>query len=197
MDTIKADWAELAGQVRRFVGRRIDDPHAADDVAQDVMLKVQAHPGDLPPEERLPAWVLTVARNAVIDYYRARGARDERALDGAEIAADAPEPREALRDLVPCLANMVRRLPQPYREALTLADLQGLSRQEVADQAGVSLSGAKSRVQRARQQLRDMIHDCCDVTSDGRGGVADVETTERTRLYCDVKDAGKACRDDR
>ena len=197
MDTIKADWAELAGQVRRFVGRRINDPHAADDVAQDVMLKVQAHLGELPPEERLAAWVLRVARNAVIDHYRARGARGDGAFDDVESAADAPEPREALRELIPCLASMVRRLPEPYREALTLADLEGLSQQEIADRAGVSLSGAKSRVQRARQQLRDMIHDCCDVTRDGRGGIADVETTERTRLYCDVKDIGKGCGDDR
>ena len=195
MAAIHADWAELVGQVRRFVGRRVNDPHAADDVTQDVMLKVQANLGDLPPEERLSAWVLRVARNAVIDHYRARGVRDHAPIDDAKLPddADVSEQAAAIAELMPCLNKIITRLPEPYRTALTLADLEGLSQQELADLVGVSLSGAKSRVQRARQQLREMILDCCDIVRDGRGGVADVETTERTSRYCDVEDLGKGC----
>lgn len=185
-------WAELRTRLRRFVGRRVNDPHAADDVTQDVLLKVQGRMDAMPEGENLPAWVFAVARNAVVDHYRARAARDHAALDGAGPAFDDPaaERQEAIRELAPCLEKMVRQLPEPYREAMRLADFEGLSQQELAGRTGVSLSGAKSRVQRARLQLKEMIEDCCRVERDARGGVADVHPTDRTGRYCG--DAGPA-----
>lgn len=191
METLRDIWAELGARLRRFVGSRINDPHAADDVTQDVLLKVQAQLDALPPDDKLPAWVFAVARNAVVDYYRARAGRDHAEVDAVEPAADADDAQrtEAVRDLAPCLARMAELLPEPYREAMKLADFQGLAQQEVADRLGISLSGAKSRVQRARRQLRDMVLDCCRVERDGRGNVLDYETTERTQRYCGENDS--------
>lgn len=188
METTLLDvWNELGDRVRRFVASRVNDPATADDITQDVMLKVQAQLGDLPPDDKLPAWIFRTARNAITDHYRARAVRDHADIgdvDPAAVGGIAGDPREAVRDLLPCLARMVDQLPEPYREAMRLADLQGLSQQEVADRAGISLSGAKSRVQRARQMLRAMVEDCCDVERDGRGNVFDFEPTERTTRYC-------------
>ena len=186
METLHDIWTDLGGRVRAFVGKRVNDDHEADDITQDVMLKVQSQLDALPPENKLPAWVLAVARNATIDHYRSRAVRnhaDIADLDPADDAAEA-ERQSAVRDLTPCLTRMIEQLPEPYREAMKLADIEGLSQQEVADRAGISLSGAKSRVQRARQQLRAMILDCCRVERDGRGNVVDCETTERSSRYC-------------
>lgn len=186
--TFKRDWAELGERLRRFIGRRVNDPHVADDLAQDVLLKVQTQLDALPPGEKLAAWIFRIARNTVIDHYRARSVRepaggfDPDAAPGAsDPASDSPE---GISDLLPCLERMVARLPAPSREAMRLADFQGMSSHELAARLGISVSGAKSRVRRARHQLRDMILDCCDVVRDGRGGVADVETTERSARYC-------------
>jgi len=186
MKTLQHIWTDLGDRVRHFVGKRVSDAHAADDITQDVMLKVQSQLDALPPEDKLAAWVLTVARNAVIDYYRARAVRGHANL--AELDPpheDAEDARQsALRDLAPCLVRMIEQLPEPYRQAMKWADIEGLSQQEVADRSGVSLSGAKSRVQRARQQLREMLLDCCRIEQDGRGNVIDYETTERSARYC-------------
>ena len=186
MNTMQDIWEELGTRLRRFVGRRVNDSHAADDITQDVLLKVQAQLGDLPPEDKLPSWVFAVARNAVIDHYRSRAVRDHADLGEVEptAGADEDERQTAMRELTPCLVRMVEQLPEPYREAMKLADFEGLSQQEVADRAGVSLSGAKSRVQRARRQLREMLLDCCQIDRDGRGNVIDFQTTERSRRYC-------------
>jgi RNA polymerase sigma-70 factor (ECF subfamily) len=186
METLNDLWTELGGRVRRFVGSRVRDPATADDLAQDVMLKVQANLGSLPPEEKLPAWVLAVARNAVIDHYRARAIRDHADVADVEpvVDADEAERQNGLRDLTPCLLRMVEQLPEPYRAAMRMADFEGLSQQEVADRAGITLSGAKSRVQRARQMLREMVEDCCRIERDGRGNAFDFETTERSSRYC-------------
>lgn len=192
METLYDLWTELGGRVRRFVGSRVNDPATADDLAQDVMLKVQANLGTLPPEEKLPAWVLAVARNALIDHYRARAVRDHADIADAEPVADPADEAErqnAIRDLTPCLTRMVEQLPEPYRAAMKMADFEGLGQQEVADRAGISLSGAKSRVQRARQMLREMVEDCCKVERDGRGNPFDFETTERSAGYCGIDDA--------
>jgi RNA polymerase sigma-70 factor (ECF subfamily) len=74
---------------------------------------------------------------------------------------------------------------------MKLVDFGGLSQQELADRVGISLSGAKSRVQRARQMLREMVLDCCRVERDGRGNVTDYETTERSARYCGLNDEGR------
>lgn len=200
-ESLLDNWAELGTKLRRFVGARIADPHAADDVTQDVLLKVLSYLDGLPSAERpraRGAWAFAVARNAVIDHHRSRAARaragagyaDLDALDPAAVAgagaggSDDAERRRTLDELAPCLTRMVDRLPEPYRQAMRWADLEGLGQQELADRAGLSLSGAKTRVQRARRQLREMIEDCCRIERDVRGNVVDYHAARRTERHC-------------
>ena len=187
METMQAIWSDLGVRVRRFVGARVNDAHAADDIAQDVMLKVQTQLDALPADDKLPAWIFQIARNAIIDHYRAGAVRKHADIAEAEPVATETEDDDraaAIADLAPCLTRMVELLPQPYREAMKQADFEGLSQQDIAHRAGVSLSGAKSRVQRARTMLREMIHDCCQLERDGRGNVMDFARTERSARYC-------------
>ena len=194
METLQDIWTDLGARVRSFVGKRVRDPHAADDITQNVMLKMQTQLDALPAEEKLPAWVFAIARNAIIDHYRSRAVRDVDLGDiEPAVVSSGADQQEAVRDLTPCLVRMVEKLPDPYREAMKLADFEGRSQQEIADLAGISLSGAKSRVQRARQQLREMILDCCNVERDARGNVVDYETTERSTRYCGDEDGKSKC----
>ena len=194
METLKDIWGDLGARVRGFVGSRVNAEHAADDITQDVMLKLQTQMDTLPPEDKFPAWVFAAARNAVIDHYRARVVRSHADITDVEqpVADDTGvEQQAALRELTPCLLRMVEQLPEPYREAMKQADFEGLSQQAVADLAGISLSGAKSRVQRARQMLREMLLDCCRIERDGRGNVMDYQTTERSGRYCGLNEEGR------
>lgn len=177
-------WSDLHAAVRAFVGRRVRDAHSADDIAQDVMLKVQAHLGTSSiADEKLDAYVFRVARNAVIDHYRAR--RDASSIESADaVAAENDQPTPAM-ELSQCVRQIIERLPADYAQALTLTDLEGLSQQQLADRIGLSLSAAKSRVQRGREKLGAMILDCCTVERDHAGGVVDYATTPRTAKYCD------------
>jgi RNA polymerase sigma-70 factor (ECF subfamily) len=195
MEMLQDMWLDLGNRVRTFVSRRVNDSHAAADITQDVMLKVQSQLDALPQEDKLPAWVFAVASNAIIDHYRARAVRDHADISEIEPIDDATEDERqaAIRDLKPCLMRMVEQLPEPYREAMKLADFEGLTQQEIADRTGVSLSGAKSRVQRARKQMREMILDCCYVERDGRGNVIDYETMERSARYCGDQDGKPQC----
>src|SRR5687768_3446616 len=124
METLQDIWAELGQRVRRFVATRINDSHTADDITQDVMLKVQTRLDQLPAEEKLTSWVFAIARNAIIDHYRAAAVRDHADIAAAEHVTDDDdaERERAVRELSPCVEKIIEQLPEPYREAMKLAD---------------------------------------------------------------------------
>jgi len=180
----RGSWELLADRLGAFIGRRLP-AEDAEDVRQEVLLKIFKGAPQLDDEARFGPWVYTVARNAVIDRLRTR----KTPAADIEGIPELPDPGDAEeRPLLDCVAPFVARLPSPYREAITLTDLRGLTQQDAADLAGVSLSGMKSRVQRGRKMLRHLFEECCHLTIDARGRVID---TDR-RL--DRPDAG--CGDD-
>ncbi|EMR02371.1 RNA polymerase sigma factor SigZ [Cesiribacter andamanensis AMV16] len=79
-----------------------------------------------------------------------------------------PEQRLAV-----CLAEMLQLLPEGDRLPLQWADLEGLPQEEVARRLNMSLSGAKSRIQRARIKLRQQLEECCTVALDSGGKITD------------------------
>jgi RNA polymerase sigma-70 factor (ECF subfamily) len=147
-----------------------------DDVLQDVFVRVIKHIGSLRSSDRPEAWLFQIARNAVWDSLRARARRDGR-TDSLDIDlpadADTAAVRESEAQLAPCLTGMIGRLAEPYRTAIELTSLRGLTQAEAATEQGITVSGMKSRVQRGREQLRQMLVHCCEIGVDVRGGVSD------------------------
>ncbi len=155
----RIDWAQQRAALRRFVARRVNDRHEAEDIVQDVLLHAHEALAQLRDAERLPAWLARSAAHRVIDHHRARRPFEELPED---LAAEEPEDQPVQR-LAPCLPAMVEQLPPLYRDAVRWSELEGLPQREVAQRLGVSLSGAKSRVQRGREQLRRLVEACCQV----------------------------------
>lgn len=169
-------WASFAPPLRAFLVRRVPPGVDADDLLQDVFVRVVRHLGTLRGTDRPESWLFQIARNALRDALRARQRRDGR-TDSLEIdlpaEPDAAAAREAEAELAPCLTAMIGRLVEPYRTAIELTSLQGLTQSDAARRAGISVSGMKSRVQRGREQLRQMLVACCVIDVDARGGVSD------------------------
>jgi len=179
-------WTDLQERLRGFVGRRIGDPHAADDIAQDVLLRLHRSMGDLRAEDRLDAFAYRIARNAIIDHYRSRAtaretpAQPDYLVSQIDAGGDTDQDSDgdgARQELARCLAPLIRQLPEPYREALTLTDLGKLSQAEAADVVGLSVPGMKARVQRARAQLHELLTGCCEVALDKSRHISDVRRT--------------------
>jgi RNA polymerase sigma-70 factor, ECF subfamily len=169
-------WDSFAPPLRAFLARRVPVGVEPDDLLQDVFLRVVQHLGSLRSTERPEAWLFQIARNALRDALRARQRKDGRTdpLE-ADVAAetDTAAVRDSEEELAPCLTPMIGRLAEPYRTAIELTSLRGLTQAEAARRVGVSLSGMKSRVQRGREQLRQMLVRCCEIDVDVRGGVSD------------------------
>ena len=169
-------WQDFAPPLRAFLARRVPPGVDADDLLQDVFLRVVRHLGTLRATDRPEAWLFQIARNALRDALRSRLRRDGRTdpLEAdlpAEPDTESVPPAEA--ELAPCLTGMIGRLAEPYRTAVELTSLRGLTQADAARAAGISFSGMKSRVQRGREQLRQMLVRCCEIAVDARGGVAD------------------------
>ena len=155
--------------LRAFVRARVGDPAATEDVLQDVYLKIHARIGTLKDEEKVRAWVYRVTRNAVTDHHRAKRPTSE--LDESLGASTDHTETEFEERLSGSVRDMLDRLPPEHREALRLTEYEGLTQRELADRLGIGVSGAKSRVQRARTRLKAMLLDCCHFELDRRGRV--------------------------
>jgi RNA polymerase sigma-70 factor (ECF subfamily) len=173
-------WEQFGPPLRGFLTRRVPPGVEADDLVQDVFLRVVRSLASLRSTERPEAWLFQIARNALRDALRARLRRDGR-TDGLEVdlpGLDAAAERAAEAELAPCLTAMIDRLAEPYRTAITLTSLKGVTQADAARQVGISISGMKSRVQRGREQLRQMLVACCAIAVDARGGVSDFHPRE-------------------
>lgn len=169
-------WEQYSRRLLAFIRGRVWDDAEAEDILQEVFIRIHRHLCCLPDWEKPEAWFYQIARNLIIDHYRQRRNLGEIPDDlpaepdpeGPARLEDDPEAELALS-----LADMVAELPEPYRQALLLTEYQGLSQKQLAESLGISLSGAKSRVQRARQKLREMLLNCCHFIFDRRGGVVE------------------------
>ncbi len=163
-------WLEMHEPLCHFVCSRTATVEDAEDILQDVFLRAYHHLGAVRDPERLQSWVYQIARRRLIDHYRAR--RQWVELPETLIVEDEPQTDDGA-ELLESLRDVVDGLPEPYREALVLTDLQGLRQQDLAGRLGISLSGAKSRVQRARQKVKDTLSRCYTFELDARGGLMD------------------------
>jgi RNA polymerase sigma-70 factor (ECF subfamily) len=155
----------------RFVHARVPDHAAAEDIVHDVLLRAIERQSQLRDGQKLSPWLYQMTRNAIVDHHRASRPMEELPED---LVAPDPEPG-ALSQLALCLTPLAARLPEPYRTAFEMSEVQGVTQSEVARRLGISLSGAKSRVQRARTKLQELLLTCCTIERDHRGAVVHYE----------------------
>jgi RNA polymerase sigma-70 factor, ECF subfamily len=174
-------WLRFRGRLRGFVSRRVSNPADVDDLLQRVFLKMHRGLGGIRSHERIEAWLYSTARRAIADHYRAGNRRLEvpagSAVDVDELrpgtGVSADDGGRARQQVASCLVPMVERLSPADRDAILLTAVQGLRLAEAAGRVGLSVSGMKSRVQRARRRLRKAMLDCCDVPLDALGAPTD------------------------
>jgi len=169
----------LRADMLAVIRRRVKDPAAAEDVLQDALIRIQERAGSLRDHERVDAWVKRIAANAAIDHLR----RDRREVP-EEMAPEASSPAGVPHDenlnvaVASWLLPMMGQLTDEDREALDLVDVGGMRQGELADKLGLSPSGARTRVQRARKRLAKVVTDCCALEQDRRGNVLSITPRE-------------------
>lgn len=169
-------WEAFHTPLHGFIRRRVSDEMVADDLLQEVFLKIHQHGDELQDVKKLESWIYQITRNAIIDFYRS--ARPTSSLDTPEVL-DLPEELpddDIVSELLPCIRAMVKNLPEQDRQAIVLTEFQGLTQKEFGERAGLSFSGAKSRVQRAREKLKQQLLACCHFELDRRGHIINYQS---------------------
>lgn len=171
----EAIWHDFHARLLGFIMRRVPDRDSAEDILQDVMLRIHRHAAELEHAPAVGAWVHQIARNAIADHYRRAPVRRERPagidLDRGEQPAPEHTLTEPRGELAACLGPLLERLSANHQEALRLTELDGLTQASAAARLGLTSSGMKSRVQRARAQLKQLLVACCEIDLDRRGGI--------------------------
>jgi RNA polymerase sigma-70 factor (ECF subfamily) len=171
-------WSDVEARLRPFVRSRVGTEADTDDILQEVLLRMHRGLASLSDEGKLNAWMYAIARTAIIDHQRSR-ARHPLPADGSTFEAQVDpmdeEDDEAMQSLVRVVGLFVAMLPSPYREALTLTEIEGRSQKEAAEMLGITVPALKSRLHRGRAKLRDALDDCCRIAVDARGKVIECE----------------------
>jgi RNA polymerase sigma-70 factor (ECF subfamily) len=178
---IDATAAEFRKRLLGFIRKRVRSDADAEDIVQDVLTKLVT---SAPSSEAIHSWLFKVARNSIID--RSRKRTEVQAPAVLNIIAEEPE-ADAQLEVAKCLCPMISVLSTEDKLALERVDMRGESQTEVALELGISTSGMKSRVQRARNRLRAAVEQCCEVVRDSRGSPAQCE--KRSDADC----AGNCC----
>jgi len=191
-------YAAFQPKVLRYL-KGLVGPDEAEDVSQNVFLKIHAGLEDFRGEASLSTWIYRIATNAALDRLRNRsfrqatqiaagaavpgcaedaGAITDGADDTVESSAESLFMRKEMND---CIANFVEALPESYRTVLALSDLDGLKNQEIADILHLNVDTVKIRLHRARRALKKQFATKCNFYR-----------TEANELACDRKASGRS-----
>lgn len=176
-------WRDFSSDLRAFIARRVPRPEDADDILSIVFLRMAKSLDNLRDQDRLLGWMYAITRNAITDYYRSAPHRRELPVDAvpdnpsnAELDTD----EAAQKELASCLVPMLSALPAEQAAAVKMVDLDARTHAAAAEQAGISVSGMKSRVQRGRAALHTQLHACCQISQDHTGHVHDYQPRSGT-----------------
>lgn len=174
--TTEQIWLAFHKQLLLYIKKRVNSQEDAEDILQDVFIKIHHNISNLKQTATIISWLYRITKNSVIDFYRKRGSLPKTGGDEAFVLEQAQmEGGDAtideLTELAKCLHPMIARLPPKYKLAVEAVEVMGHSQKETAKELGISLSGAKSRVQRGRKMLRDLLEECCHFESDARGNI--------------------------
>jgi RNA polymerase sigma-70 factor, ECF subfamily len=175
--TFNEIWLKFSHPVKDFIRHQTHNSDITDDLLQEVFIKIHQNLHLLREEEKVAGWVFQIARNTVLNYFRSQ----KRNLENQELFVTENESENAfkennLNEMVGIwLEEFKKDLAPKYREALQLVDIEGISQVELANRLGISVSGAKSRVQRGREQLKQKLIDCCPVKTDQYGNIVEIQ----------------------
>jgi RNA polymerase sigma-70 factor (ECF subfamily) len=176
-------WKNHRNELKSYIGKQVDDQDIIEDILHEVYIKASSNIQQLNEQGNLRSWLYRITRNTIIDYYRLK--KDYEELPENIFLEDADPVEENYKILANCIKPLIQELPEKYRTVLELSDLEGMSQKDIANKLGLSLSGTKSRVQRGRQKLHEIMLQCCHFELI-KGGVSDfTPRNEKSQKYYD------------
>ncbi len=165
-------WCTISPKLYDYLLVIVKNEEVVKDILQDVFLKISEKKELYRSDENYLGWIFRITKNVLIDYLRINKKHIEfqRFIEYDESIEEIPQTYEGL---LPALDMFINNLPSKYREPIILSDLKGMSQKQIAKKLNLSLSGAKSRVQRARKLLKKRFLECSTYEFNKQGNLID------------------------
>lgn len=167
-------WTDFHKELKSYIAKVVKNQADADDILQEVFIKIIRNSEKVKLAKNLRQYIYGMIRNAIGDYFRNKQRlNSDLEIPDALIGEDEQFLNATIADY--CVKPFINQLPEKYKEALLLTEFQDISQKDLAEKLNISYSGAKSRVQRGKEKLKDIILNCCAYQSDVYGNLIEVE----------------------
>ncbi|WP_299103986.1 sigma-70 family RNA polymerase sigma factor [uncultured Tenacibaculum sp.] len=166
---------QLYNPLLGYVKKRVRNQEDAEDLTQDVFFKLAKSTKE--PVTNLKSWVYTIAKNAITDYYRKKHIETNSIEEDTYVNYESSE--DAGEELSTCVKAFIEQLPEEYKELLVLSELKEIPQKEIAEQLNMNYVTVRSKIQRGRKKLKELIDGCCIVLQGGKGSIMDYESKTR------------------
>ncbi|GHC49114.1 hypothetical protein GCM10008083_10720 [Ulvibacter litoralis] len=156
-------WNRFNTQVYFFILKKVKDKDAANEILQNSFLKIHLNIAQLKDVEKAKAWTFQIARNEIINYFKA----ESKTVHKSNL--DAITTTENYEELC-CFERFVTNLPKEYNEVIDLVYLKGKKQAEAAELLGISIANVKARIRRSKAILTKNFNECCkfDLNDEGK-----------------------------
>ena len=142
----------------RFIKSRVKDPIDSEELLSEVMMKIYDHCEKLEEIRNTEAWLITIARNTIYDFFKER--QNQASVEPQE-QISTEDDYNLVESLSSCVPLLLKKLPSKYAEPLLKYEMEGVSQRALAIEFDMSESGLKSRVQRGRKMLKTLFKEHC------------------------------------
>lgn len=169
-ENIRSIWNDFRSELLYFIKTKVKDEYAAEDILQEVFIKVYKSIDQLEDPTKLKPWLYKTTNNTIIDFYRRK--QNTLELDEVEDVPSIEDNTENMNEeIAGCIKSMLYKLPDKYKEPLKLYEFKGMKHKEISEKLNISLSGSKTRIQRARNKLKEILMECCEFEFDTYGNI--------------------------
>lgn len=157
-------WLEYQQAVERYILKIVKDRELTEHLSHEVLLKIYSSCCSGRPIRNFRSWMFQIAYNTCMDHFR-----EQQKTTSLKFDVPEQEEEQVYEAAALFVAPLIRLLPEKYSTPLYLSDIQNLKQQEVAEKLSISLTAAKSRIQRGKKLLKELIMECVDVEVNTNG----------------------------
>ena len=181
-EKIELIWKDYHNKLLAFIQKRVNNNNMSEDILQDVFVKILTRINTLRDASKLQSWLFQVTRNAISDYYRDKKKADTVPAGVLELEFENED--NMMKEAESWIGCLVKGLPDIYREAVELSELEGIPQKDIARKLNISYTNARSRVQRGRNMMKDKLTECCLFNVDVYGNILDYNGKDNRRKLC-------------
>ena len=164
-------WNKYSLKLKHYIMKNISNQFDAEDILQELGIRIKKNEDKTSNITNIEAWLFRITKNLISDYYRSKNNCSYiEDLNKIHISTNTEHDNYNI-ETANCLLKLAEYLPLTYKEAIIESDYKGEKQTILCQRWGISYSGSKNRVQRARKKLRANFLNCCEIKFDNSGNV--------------------------